>query len=112
MAPAQPLARSARDKITASRQLRRLGTQPGWPNLQFAGPDRRMVFLELKRRGSGRQSAAQTAMRDHLVRSGFAYLCTASVDEAIAFLKERSILRGRFDVQCGSIGRLSGMECQ
>ena len=40
-----------RDPIAASR-CRRLGTEPGWPDLQFARPDRQMVFLELKRRGT------------------------------------------------------------
>jgi hypothetical protein len=55
-----------RDSITASR-LQRLGVVAGWPDLQFAGPDRKMVFLELKRRG-GRLSEAQAAMRAHLRR--------------------------------------------
>ena len=65
----------------------------------FAGPDRQMAFVELKRRGSGRLSAAQAAMRDHLEACGFAYLCTDSVDEAINWLKARGILRGGFAVQ-------------
>ena len=55
-----------RDPITAGR-LKRLGVTAGWPDLMFAGPCRQMAFLELKRRGSGRLSAAQEAMRDHLV---------------------------------------------
>ena len=86
-----------RDPIAASR-CRRLGTEPGWPDLQFAGPDRRMVFLELKRRG-GRLSEPQQAMRDHLEACGFEYLCTDSVDAAIAWLKDHGILRGGFRVQ-------------
>jgi hypothetical protein len=65
----------------------------------FAGPDRQMVFLELKRRGSGRLSEPQQAMRDHLERCGFDYLCTDSVDQAIAGLKGRGVLRGGFAVQ-------------
>jgi len=84
-----------RDSIAASR-CRRLGTMPGWPDLQFAGPDRQMAFLELKRRGSGRLSAAQESMRDHLLGCGFAWLCTDSVDEAIAWLKARGILGDGF----------------
>ena len=32
-----------RDPATACR-LQRLGTMPGWPDLQFAGPNRQMVF--------------------------------------------------------------------
>ena len=48
-------------------RLQRLGVVAGWPDLQFAGPDQKMVFLELKRRG-GRLSEAQAAMRAHLRR--------------------------------------------
>jgi hypothetical protein len=53
-----------RDPVTAGR-LQRLGVVAGWPDLMFAGPDARMAFLELKRRG-GRLSESQAAMRDHL----------------------------------------------
>lgn len=67
-----------RDPVTAGR-LKRLGVMPGWPDLQFAGPDRRMAFLELKRRG-GRLSEAQLTMPGHLEGCGFTYLCTDSVD--------------------------------
>jgi hypothetical protein len=87
-----------RDPATAGR-LQRLGVVGGWPDLQFAGPDRQMAFLELKRRGSGRLSDAQEAMRDHLVACGFDYLCTDSVDQAVAWLKAHGILRGGFAVQ-------------
>ena len=88
-----------RDPATAGR-LKRLGTQPGWPDLQFAGPDRQMAFLELKRRG-GRLSEPQQAMRDHLIGCGFDYLCTDDVEVAIQWLKDRGILRGGFHVQSG-----------
>ena len=74
-------------------------TQPGWPDLQFAGPGRQMAFLELKRARSGRLSAAQEAMREHLERCGFPHLITDDVDEAIAWLKAHGILRDRFSVQ-------------
>jgi len=57
-----------------------------------------MAFLELKRRG-GRLSEAQQAMRDHLEACGFPYLCTDSVDAAIAWLKDAGILRCGFQVQ-------------
>ena len=33
-------------------------------------------------------------MRDHLVGCGFDYLCTDSVDVAVAWLQARGILRG------------------
>jgi hypothetical protein len=57
-----------------------------------------MYFLELKRRG-GRLSDVQAAMRDHLLACGFEYLCTDSVEVAIAALKAAGILRGGFRVQ-------------
>ena len=38
-------------------------------------------------------------MRDHVQACGFNYLCTDNVDEAIAWLKQHGILRGRFTVQ-------------
>ena len=82
-----------RNPVTAAR-LKRLGVTAGSPDLMFAGPGRQMVFLELKRRGSGRLNTAQEAMRDHLVACGFDYLCTDSVDQAIAWLQSRGILRG------------------
>ena len=56
------------------------------------------AFLELKRRG-GRLSESQAAMRDHVQACGFNYLCTDNVDEAIDWLKQHGILRGRFTVQ-------------
>jgi hypothetical protein len=59
--------------------LQRLGVVAGWPHLQFAGPDRKMVFLELKRRG-GRLSEAQAAMRAHLRDCSFAYLAISDID--------------------------------
>ena len=81
-----------RNSITASR-LQRTG-----PDLQFAGPNRKMVFLELKRCG-GRLSEAQQAMREHLKGCGFTYLCTDSVEVAIEWLKQHGVLRGGFTVQ-------------
>ena len=79
-----------RDSVTAGR-LSRLGVVAGWPDLQFTGPDRKMVFLELKSR-RGRLSLAQAAMREHLKG-------TDSVDVAIEWLKAHGVLRGGFTVQ-------------
>jgi hypothetical protein len=86
-----------RDQVTAAR-LKRLGVMPGWPDLQSAGPGRRMFFLEMKRRG-GRLSPAQVAMREHLERCGFEFLVTDDVDVAIETLKAAGILRSGFEVQ-------------
>jgi hypothetical protein len=82
-----------------ARKLQRMGVVAGWPDLQFAGPDRQMAFLELKRARTGRLNEAQAAMRDHLQACGFPYLCTDSVDVAIEWLKAAGILRDRFRVQ-------------
>jgi hypothetical protein len=86
-----------RDSVTAA-WLQRLGVVAGWPDLQFAGPDRQMVFLELKRRG-GRLSEAQAAIRARLRDCGFAYLATSDIDLAIEWLKQHGVLRGGFTVQ-------------
>lgn len=87
-----------RDVVTAAR-LKRMGVVAGWPDLQFAGPGGQMVFLELKRAGSGRLSESQQAMREHLQACGFEYLCTTSVDEAVAWLKRQGILRAGINLQ-------------
>ena len=85
-----------RNSVTAAR-LQRLAVA-GWPDLQFAGVDRQMVFLELKRRGR-RLSEAQAAMCAHLKDCGFAYLCTDDIDLAIEWLKQHGVLRGGSTVQ-------------
>jgi hypothetical protein len=72
--------------------------RPAARDLQFAGPDRQMVFLELKRRG-GRLSESQAAMKRHLEGCGFPYLCTDSVDVAIEWLKGWGVLRSGIHVQ-------------
>ena len=41
-------------------------------------------------------------MRDHVQACGFNYLCTDSVEVAIAWLKQHGILRGSEDAPCGS----------
>ena len=81
-----------RDPITAGR-LKRLGVMAGFPDLMFVGPGARTVFLEWKRRG-GRLNDAQAAMKQHLVNSGFDYLMTDDIDQAVGWLQSRGILRG------------------
>jgi hypothetical protein len=44
--------------VSADLPEPRLGTNPGWPDLQLTGSDRQMFFLDLKRRG-GRLSEPQ-----------------------------------------------------
>jgi hypothetical protein len=87
-----------RDKGTAAR-LKRMGVTPDWPDFLFVGPDGCCFWLELKRKGSGRLSDGQHDMAMHLVACGHAYLCTDSVDEAVAQLKALGILRSTVNVQ-------------
>jgi len=78
--------------VTGGR-LRRMFLRPGWPDLQFCGPDQKTFWLELKREG-GRLSDEQKDIRDHLIRNGFDYLATSSYVEARDALIDRGILRG------------------
>jgi hypothetical protein len=87
-----------RDKITASK-LQRMGTKPGWPDFIFIGPNRFFFGLELKRIRTGRISEEQSRVGAHIEACGFAYLCTSSVDVAVAELKRFDILPSTISVQ-------------
>ncbi|MEY9184730.1 hypothetical protein ABIG06_006278 [Bradyrhizobium sp. USDA 326] len=87
-----------RNKATAAR-LQRMGVNAGWPDFIFVGPGQRVFWLELKRRGRGRIHDDQAVVLGHLVACGFSLLVTTSVDDAIAELKARGILRSTFEVQ-------------
>jgi hypothetical protein len=87
-----------RSPATAAR-LKRMGVTPGWPDWMFVGPGRTVFWLELKRAKTGRVTGPQAEMATHLVACGFGYLCTSSVDDAIAALKDAGILRASFEVQ-------------
>lgn len=84
---------------SAGMRLQRMGVTAGWPDFMFVGPECRVFWLELKRQGSGRVSEAQLAIFEHLAVCGFPILVTSSLDEAIATLKDRGILRSNFEVQ-------------
>lgn len=86
-----------RQAVTAAR-LKRMGVMPGWPDFQFAGPNKQMFFLELKRRG-GRISPEQACVRAHLEGCGFGVMVTDSVFEAVAMLKAIGILPHSIEVQ-------------
>lgn len=77
----------------SGQRLKRIGTKPGWPDYIFVGPERSVFWLEMKRRKGGRMSDEQVDIGAHLVACGFAYLCTPSVDDAIATLVDLGILR-------------------
>src|SRR4029077_148613 len=87
-----------RTKETAAR-LKRMGVTPGWPDFIFVGPGAFVFWLELKRARTGRLSDEQLAVRAHLMRCGFAYLVTSSVDEAVSTLQDFNILPRSIHVQ-------------
>jgi hypothetical protein len=76
----------------SGQRLARMGVMPGWPDFIFAGPDRCMFFLELKRRKSGRVSSDQADVLAHLAACGHNILITDSVNDALATLKDLGIL--------------------
>jgi hypothetical protein len=86
-----------RNIVTAAR-LKRMGVQPGWHDFLFAGPNAKLVWLELKRRGN-KLSEDQEEIEAHLRECGFEYLVTDNVDEAVAWLKRLGILRATIEVQ-------------
>lgn len=81
-----------RSAITGAR-LKRMGTQPGWPDFIFVGPHK-LFFLELKRRGSS-ASDEQANVALHIMRCGFGYLCTDDLEDAVGSLRDLGILRAR-----------------
>jgi hypothetical protein len=86
-----------RDQVTASR-LKRMGVTPGWPDLQFFGPQGQVCFVELKAKG-GRLSEPQAAVASHLVAAGHGYLCSDSFEDIVATLKDWGIVRSGINVQ-------------
>ena len=86
-----------RDKATAGR-LKRMGTVAGLPDFMFVGPGA-LFFLELKRKGSGRLSDEQLIWMRHIVASGFGYLATTDLHDAVEELKAMGILRSGVTVQ-------------
>ncbi len=80
-------------------RLKRMGVSAGWPDFLFAGPEARVIWVELKRKKRGRLSKDQSDITEHLKACGFAVLVTTSTDEAIEFLKSHGVLRSCFEVQ-------------
>ena len=82
-----------RDAITAGR-LKAMGVTPGWPDFMFTGPRASVFWLELKRKGLGLNENQKDVCK-HLVGSGFGYLMTSDIEDAIATLKDMGIVRAR-----------------
>jgi hypothetical protein len=86
-----------RDKATAAR-LARMGVTAGWPDFMFVGPPG-VFFLELKRHKHGRLSDEQRDIAAHIMTCGLSYMCTDSVDDAIATMCDLGILRPGIHLQ-------------
>ena len=77
--------------IGTALRLKRMGARPGWPDFLFAGPNAKLVWLELKRRGN-KLSEEQERIEQHLRACGFDYLVTDNVAEALSWLQGLGIL--------------------
>ena len=86
-----------RDKATAAK-LKAMGVVAGLPDFMFVGPGT-VFFLELKRPGSGRLSDAQLIWMRHIMASGFGYLATTDLKDAVEELKAMGIVRDGVHVQ-------------
>jgi hypothetical protein len=80
-----------RTKVTAAR-LKRMGTQPGWPDFILLSPAGRVSFLELKRRG-GTLSEEQRAFAEWCTAHGVTYGIARNFDTALDFLKAWGAVR-------------------
>jgi hypothetical protein len=87
-----------RYSLTGQR-LQRMGLVPGWPDFMFAGPNRHVVWLELKRKKLGRMSNAQEDIGAHLTACGFDFLITNDVGEAVRWLQRLGVVRSTIEVQ-------------
>jgi len=85
-----------RNKATAIR-LHRMGTGRGWPDQMFLGPDKQLVFLELKRVG-GRVAPEQGEIHDHIRSCGFEVSVAFGGAHAIEILQRRGILTSKLRV--------------
>jgi hypothetical protein len=90
-------ARGRRYSPSGTR-LKRAGTKAGWPDWVFVGLDRRVLWLELKRKKTGQLSDAQIDIGEHLQRCGFPYLVTSDIRTAVEWLKRHGVLRATIEV--------------
>jgi hypothetical protein len=92
--------------IRTAQKLKAMGTLPGLPDLMFNWVElvngvkmRRVLHLELKRRG-GRQNEAQAAFQLAAMLLGDQYFVCESIDQAIGILGEAGLIRHDVEV-CG-----------
>jgi len=88
-----PASGEHRDPRTAAK-LKAMGVTPGFPDLIFFGPEQRVYFLELKRKG-GVLSEQQKNVRFNLMRAGFDYHVTSDIKDAVEQLNALGIIRAR-----------------
>jgi hypothetical protein len=91
-----------RDAVTGAR-LKRMGTQPGWPDFILIAPMRLQVpmrphFLELKRRG-GRLTDAQDDFAQWCTGNGCPHRIAYGYEEAVKILRDWGALRSGVKVQ-------------
>jgi hypothetical protein len=86
----------------AGERLKRMGSQPGWPDLALLGPKDAahpgIHFLELKAK-RGRMSEHQAAFRLWCLLNGVPHAVVYSVGEATAILERWGVCRGKVEVQ-------------
>ncbi len=80
-----------RDRAVAGK-MKKIGVLPGMPDLLAASPRAGIFFAELKRRG-GRLSGAQRHVHDILRGCGVEVLVLDDLDDAIAALISRGMIR-------------------
>lgn len=77
---------------TTANRLKRMGTQPGWPDFILLAPGRGAHFLEMKRQGE-QLSDVQLAFADYCNNSGYPHAVVFSFNEALAVLQHWRAVR-------------------
>jgi len=85
--------------LATGARLKRMGVVPGWPDFLFAGPRRHVAFLELKRKRYGKLSDEQKDLLAQLHINGFDFFVTDDVGQAVRWLQQIGVLRGKIEVQ-------------
>lgn len=78
----------------ASDRLKRMGLQPGWPDLLFISPQGQLHCLELKR-GKAKLTPDQAAFEDWCHKHDVPHKVARSFDEALAVLARWGAIRVR-----------------
>lgn len=79
--------------IATGRRLKAMGVVAGIPDMAFVLPNGFAAFIEFKSE-KGVLSQAQSAFRDKCIRTGVAYCCVSTFDQAVAALTAWRVLKG------------------